>query len=194
MKIAVIAKKGGAGKSTLCLVLHEAFTHNNFSAAIQDWDSQGTSNWALEMFGGTIAQPGDAYHWLIYDTSPNLAHIGTLTAAKVADLILIPTSPSPADMREAWEAVEFAKKHNPKALIRLVLNRAGPTTTLGKKVAQIAEALPAPLLAPSLGQRECYQHMFGKGWDALEVSAQLEATALAMAIMRLFENEAQQVA
>ena len=49
MVITLLAKKGGVGKSTVCLLLHEAFKKAGKSVAIQDWDAQGTSSRALSL-------------------------------------------------------------------------------------------------------------------------------------------------
>ena len=55
MNIAILAKKGGVGKSTVALLLHESFRHAGRSVAIRDWDAQGSSNKALELIGGEKA-------------------------------------------------------------------------------------------------------------------------------------------
>ena len=52
MQIAVIAKKGGVGKSTIAVLLQQAYTLAERAAAVMDWDGQGTSNRALDLIGG----------------------------------------------------------------------------------------------------------------------------------------------
>src|ERR1043165_8009645 len=56
MTITLLAKKGGVGKSSVCLLLHEAFKKVGKSVAIQHWDAQGTSNKALGFIDGQRAQ------------------------------------------------------------------------------------------------------------------------------------------
>jgi cellulose biosynthesis protein BcsQ len=52
MVITLMAKKGGVGKSTVSLLLHEGLREAGKSVAIRDWDAQGMSNKALENIGG----------------------------------------------------------------------------------------------------------------------------------------------
>ena len=65
MQIALCAKKGGVGKSTLSLLLYESFRHAGKSVAIRDWDVQGTSSKALALLGGSSAEIGKDYDILI---------------------------------------------------------------------------------------------------------------------------------
>ena len=52
MNITLLAKKGGVGKSTVSLLLFEAFRQAGKTVAILDWNAQGTSSKALEQIGG----------------------------------------------------------------------------------------------------------------------------------------------
>src|ERR1700728_5507801 len=74
MTITLLAKKGGVGKSTVCVLLHEAFKKAGKTVAIQDWDAQGTSNKALAFVNGQRAEPNGSYEILLIDTPPNLEH------------------------------------------------------------------------------------------------------------------------
>src|SRR5260370_37664550 len=115
MIITLLAKKGGVGKSSVCLLLHEAFKRAGKTVAIKDCDAQGTSNKALVHIKGQKADPEGAYEVLLYDTPPNLEHPVTTAAVRAADLVLIVASPSPADVWEIEEAVEFARSKNKAA-------------------------------------------------------------------------------
>ena len=70
--ITLLAKKGGVGKSTLSLLLHESLRADGQNVAIQDWDEQGTSTTSLELIEGQKASLGNTYDVLIHDTPPNL--------------------------------------------------------------------------------------------------------------------------
>src|SRR5271169_5155551 len=115
MNITLLAKKGGVGKSTLSLLLYEAFRQAGKSVSIHDWDAQGTSSKAMELISALdppakIGAPVKAAkaEILIYDTPPSLEHNATATALRAGDIVLIVTSPSSADIWEADEAVRFA--------------------------------------------------------------------------------------
>src|ERR1700676_2540043 len=61
MKIALVAKKGGVGKTTLCLLLYEAFKRAERTVAVRDYDAQGSASKALDAFGGQKENPGQTY-------------------------------------------------------------------------------------------------------------------------------------
>lgn len=117
MLIAVLASKGGVGKSTLSILLYEALRKAGKSVAIRDWDTQGTSNKALRLIQGEQANLTTTYDVVIYDTPPRLDHSATLDAVKNTDITLVVTSPSPADTWEAEEAVQFARTKNDKTTV-----------------------------------------------------------------------------
>jgi chromosome partitioning protein len=96
MQIAVIAKKGGVGKTTLCILLHEAIRQTGQRVAVRDFDAQGSATKALKRFGGTAEVPGEKYDVLLIDSPPSLTMSATAAAVSAAQIILIPTSPSPA--------------------------------------------------------------------------------------------------
>ncbi|MBV9997681.1 MAG: AAA family ATPase, partial [Verrucomicrobia bacterium] len=68
MKIALLGKKGGTGKSSLCILLHEALRQTGQTVAVRDYDAQGTATKSLARFGGTRARDGHAYDQLLIDT------------------------------------------------------------------------------------------------------------------------------
>ena len=120
MNIALIAKKGGVGKTTLCLLLHEAIRQTGQTVAVRDYDAQGSASKALTRIQGIKEVPGQSYQVLLIDTPPSLTLPATAAAVASADIILIPTSPSPVDVWEADEAARFAQGKSSKAIIRIV--------------------------------------------------------------------------
>ena len=183
MTITLLAKKGGVGKSTLSVLLYEAFRQAKKSAAIRDWDPQGTSNRALKFIGGEKAAAGQEYDILIYDTPPSLDHTATAAGVMAADVALVVTTPSPADLWEAENAVQFVMKKNPRAAARIVFNRVRKTTVLGRLIEESARQLSVPSLTASLSNRECYQHAIGQGWKALDAPAREEVFRLATDVL-----------
>lgn len=185
MNITLLAKKGGVGKSTVSILLHEAFRVAGKSVAIKDWDAQGTSSKALELIRSAdsnlrdIAEPSI----VIYDTPPNLEHTATATAVRSADIVLVVTSPSPADIWEADAAVRFVQSKNSKAAVRVIFNKVRRATVLGRLVDESAKQVSVPTLPVTLSARECYQHAVAQGWRALDNSARQEVLQLIVALL-----------
>jgi cellulose biosynthesis protein BcsQ len=185
MIIALLAKKGGVGKSTLALLLHEALRQAGKSVAVSDWDAQGTSNKALELIGGQKAQVDDPSEVLIYDTPPNLTHVATATAVQRADIALIVTTPSPADLWEAEDAVRFVQSKNSGTIVRVVFNKVRKGTVLERIIPESAKQVSVPSLPTMLSARECYQHALGQGWKVLDRSAREEVLQLTLVVLTL---------
>ncbi len=185
MNITILAKKGGVGKSTVSLLLYEAFRHAGKTVSIHDWDPQGTSTKALELIDGRKATRERHPSIVIWDTPPSLDHTATATAVRNADIVLVVTSPAPADIWEAEDAVRFVHTRNPKAPVRVVFNKVRKTTVLGRLVEESAKQVSAPTLPISLSGRECYQHAVAQGWKALDNAAREEVLQFAVALLSL---------
>lgn len=183
----MMAKKGGVGKSTVTVLLHESLRKAGHSVAVSDWDAQGTSSRALGFLQGQMAQPGATYDFLLYDTPPSLDHTATRTAVEDADVVLVVTSPDPADLWEASEAVQFAKARSQTATVRLVLNKVRQGTRLGRLIHESVQHanIDATILEPMLSYRECYKHAIGGGWGVLDSRAREEVLLLALAIKEI---------
>jgi chromosome partitioning protein len=182
MKVTVLANKGGVGKSTLSILLHEALKKAGKSVIIRDWDIQGTSNKALALILSKETDPVIHHDIIIYDTPPNLEHGATIAAVKNADFAFVVVSPSPADIWEAEKTVQFVRAQNSKAVIRLIFNKVRKGTLLGRLIDESAKQISAPTLKSMLSYRECYQHALGEGWKALDGAAREEVLALAISI------------
>lgn len=185
MNITILAKKGGVGKSTLSLLLYEAFRHAGKTVSIHDWDLQGTSTKALELIDGPKAERDRHAAIVIWDTPPSLDHTATATAVRNADIVLVVTSPAPADIWEAEDAVRFVGTRNSKAVVRVVFNKVRKATVLGRLVEESAKQVSVPVLSVTLSGRECYQHAVAQGWKALDSTAREEVLQLAVALLSL---------
>lgn len=174
MVITLMAKKGGVGKSTASLLLHEGLKEAGKSVAVRDWDVQGTSNKALELIGGQKALDSKAYDVLIYDTPPSLTHTATIAAVQAADLVIVVTTPSPFDLWEAEEAGQFVRTHRPEVPVMALFNKVRRSTLLGRLVDEKGKQLSFPVLPVMLSARECYQHAGARGWKALDSAAREE--------------------
>jgi chromosome partitioning protein len=183
MNITLLAKKGGVGKSTVSILLYEAFRQAGKSVTIRDWDAQGTSSKALELIiGQGVSQPSKA-DIVIFDTPPSLEHNATATAVRDADIVLVVTSPSPADIWEADDAVRFVKAKNSSAAVRVIFNKVRKATVLGRLIEESAKQVSVPALPVTLSARECYQHAVAQGWKALDSAARQEVLQLIVALL-----------
>jgi MinD-like ATPase involved in chromosome partitioning or flagellar assembly len=184
MKIAILAKKGGVGKSTVTVLLYEALRQAGRSVRIHDWDAQGTSSKVLELLNEG-AQPADAgAEIVLYDTPPNLEHTATSVAVMNADIALVITTPSPADVWEANEAMRFAAERQVSGVRTVIFNKVRKATILGRLVDQ-GSSLDCPVLGARLSSRECYQHALVQGWKALDSAAREEVLQLGLAVLSL---------
>lgn len=185
MNITLLAKKGGVGKSTLSILLYEAFRQAGKSVALKDWDVQGTSSKALVSILGpdAAAKQPTKPDIAIYDTPPNLEHTATATAALNADIVIVITSPSPADIWEADDAVRFVQAKNPNASVRVIFNKVRKSTVLGRLIDETAKQVSVPTMAVTLSARECYQHAVAQGWKALDSAARQEILQLIVALL-----------
>jgi chromosome partitioning protein len=183
MKIAMLAKKGGVGKSTLTILLYEALRQAGKTVQVQDWDAQGTSSKALELFASpSAAAPPEI---VLYDTPPNLEHTATAVAVQNANIVLILTTPSPADIWESEDALQFAEARNPSAIRRVVYNKVRRSTILGRLLDQQLPLSTQAALGARLSARECYQHALAQGWKALDGAAREEVLQLGLAVLSL---------
>lgn len=137
MLLSIVHTKGGVGKSTTALYLATAAQRRGLSVRLLDTDPQGTSlAWASDAaaageplpFTVAYAEARDLTHpphadLVIVDTPPG--HAKVIDAAiDAADLVIVPTQPSPADIKRAWPTLEVTG-HRPTAILltRAVLNR-----------------------------------------------------------------------
>jgi chromosome partitioning protein len=185
MNITLLAKKGGVGKSTVSILLFEAFRHAGKPVFLHDWDAQGTSTKALELIGGEKSHANHKTDIVIYDTPPNLEHTATATAVRSADIALVVTPPSPADIWEAEAAVRFIQARNAESVVRVVFNKVRKTTVLGRLFDESAKHMSVPSLAVTLSARECYQHAVAQGWKALDSSAREEVLQMVVALLSI---------
>ena len=191
MNITVLAKKGGVGKSTVSVLLYEALKQAGKTVSIRDWDAQGTSSKALRSIvkndaaASNGSRPAPGADIVIYDTPPNLEHTATATAVRAADIILVVTSPSPADIWEAEDAATFVRSRNSGSQVRLLFNKVRRLTVLGRLVEESAKEVSVPALAKMISARECYQHAIAQGWKALDSAAREEVLQLTVSVLAL---------
>ena len=155
--IAIVNQKGGTGKTTLSINLASAFAESH-PTLLLDADPQGSAlDWAdsrsaaqmnldaLPLPTGNLLRElrslSRNYDWIIIDGPPGIGRTSA-EAVRAADLVLIPTKPSPFDVWAASEMVEAVQARQqatggtPSAFFVVMMAR--PRTRL---VAQVDSAL-----------------------------------------------------
>lgn len=183
MVIAVVAKKGGVGKSLISLLLYQSLKQAGRLVELHDWDVQGTATKSRN-FIEADRRLEIAAEVTIYDTPPNLAHTATDVAIRSADLVIVVATPSPVDVWEAQEAANMAQKNiREKAKVRVLFNKVRRHTLLGRVLEETAKQFPVQTLQTVLSSRECYQHFAWQGWKALDAAAREEVLQLTIAVL-----------
>jgi len=185
--VAVVAQKGGTGKSTIASNLAVAAALSGRKTLVIDADPQGSLvDWKRTRGGcepAVLPGKSSAIHpmrfaaersgveRLFIDTRASaLDH--SLEAAKVADMTLIVVRPSPVDLHAITATVDALRPlHRPAAF---VLNQA-PSARLGREQTAVLSAVERLLtfglpIAPfGLRERAGYQLAFGQGRSPLEI-------------------------
>lgn len=141
--IAVASQKGGSGKSTLAGHLAVQASRNGLVTGLLDTDPQGSlMDWAAERedvsphVAASTAQALDTAldglrrqgcRLVVIDTPPAITR-AIETVVHRADLVVIPTRPSPHDLRAAGATVDLVE-HIGKPLV-FVVNAAAPRARL----------------------------------------------------------------
>ena len=209
--IAMIQQKGGVGKSTISANLAGELVRFGRSVAVVDLDPQRSlAHWAKlgngllselveavnitspAAFQAKISAATQRAERVILDCPPGLADTG-LMAALLADLVILPVTPSPLDIIAGQEAMAMmrearVKRNNTKPLIRFAPARVSVNTLLSRDLTAALERLGEPVL-PSTNQRvvvaEAVIHGLTVGEYAPESKAHEEFKQLAVAVERI---------
>lgn len=180
--IAVIAQKGGTGKTTLVLGLAVEATRHRKDVVIVDLDPQATaSNWGdrreAEQPVVISAQPARLRHVLeaardqgadlvIIDT-PARSETAALEAAKAAGLVLVPCRPSIYDLETVGTTMGLVRIAGGRPAT-VVLNGVPPRGTKRAEAQEALEAMGLSLCPAVLGYRSAYNDAGALGLTAAE--------------------------
>ena len=188
MKTIVIAnQKGGSGKSTITVHLAAAAeAAGDRPIVISDTDPQGTAaDWfnqrkkagidtprysALSLSDltgriGDLDAAGAAY--LFIDTAPSVGAVNAELFA-LADLVLIPLNPTPADLRALVKGLPLVRESGKP--FQFVLTRVRPNLRNNDGAAIALDALGL-VLTTRMHERVIYAETFAHGKTALETDA-----------------------
>jgi chromosome partitioning protein len=186
MKTIVVAnQKGGSGKSTSTVHLAVAAEQaGDGPVVISDTDPQGsTVDWInqrrksgmdtprysqlnlanLDHYLSALNQAGASY--LFIDTAPSIGGVNPDLFA-IADLILIPLNPTPADLRALVKALPVIKQSSRP--FQFMLARVRPNLRNNEGAAMALDALGL-VLPTRMHERVIYAESFAHGKTAFEV-------------------------
>jgi chromosome partitioning protein len=211
MKVIVVAnQKGGSGKSTILTHLASAAENaGDGPVLITDTDPQGTTgDWFnqrkrtgldrpryaplafsdLAASVGALDEAGAAY--LFIDTAPSIGSVNAELFA-LADLIIVPLNPTPADLRALVKGLPLIKRSGKPFSFVLARVRAHLKNNDAATMALDALGL---VLSTRMHERVIYAETFAHGKTALEIEphgvAAKEVAALWLAVKdKLQESE-----
>lgn len=179
--VALISRKGGAGKTTLACGLAVAGESAGFMTALLDLDPQGSASaWAgLRASDSPAVVPGSAPQLAallaaarsagaalaVIDTAPHSTG-AALKAAQAADLVLIPCRASVADLHAIGTSIEISRNAGTAAAV--VLNAAPVQGPLVSQAQAAVAAYEVDMVPVVLHQRIAHVHAFTNGLTAPE--------------------------
>lgn len=187
MTITLCNGKGGAGKSTLAVLLGLAWEQTGRSVRLLDTDPQRTAQRWSEGIGGPRPPGGDApVDIQVIDTPPRLDSPLLHRALAGADCALLVTSPSPADLWGSQDTVGIIRQHLPAGRpARILFNQVQRRTLLAQDLDGLAGRIGLPALAGRIGRRQAFQHAALLGWSTLDRRSRAEVRSAALEILDL---------
>lgn len=177
-----LARKGGSGKTTLCLNAACALVAAGQSVVVLDLDDQGsciawdddrpqaapvvvpaTAGAVPRLLAGAAAQRVD---WVLCDT-PAVVDAPAHAVAEAADLVLIPAQPALIDLTAVVHTLRLCRLAEAPACV--VLNRCDGRTRERQAAAQQLATVPQLTLCPvAVGSRVAFRHAYGAHASVLE--------------------------
>lgn len=189
--IAVIAEKGGAGKTTLALALAVAATRDGKKTAVLDTDPQVTATkwtdrrsdefpWVVPTHAARLRvaveqSKAQGIEFLVIDTPP---HAGTdaAEAARLADVVMIPTEPHLFSLETLPKVRDLLKlAGNPPAFV--VINKAGTQGREGEQAATHVAEQGLTVCPFVIHLRAAHRHAGNLGQAASEFEPDSKASA-----------------
>jgi chromosome partitioning protein len=191
--IAVIARKGGSGKSTVALHVALAAHIRGRQVLIADTDAQRSTSQVLkgrqgprpeqvetsgaELFAQQLSAAKSGVQLMLIDT-PSVVEAEIAHAVVAADLCLLVIRPTFLDLAAAIQTAEIVRRLRKPTLV--VLNqapsqRAGTETPSVKRALEALQLLRLPAIPSILRSRVSYQSALETGRSVEEVDPDSEA-------------------
>lgn len=176
--ITVATTKGGAGKTTLCRLILARMAMNGFNVAAIDADLNHTLiDWVTTAAKHTITIRHELnetkivplvselqnLHDLVLIDTAGAASQATIFAIGCADLVLVPISPSSADIVEAIKTMNVIKSASMmlkrEVPARIVLTAVQPSTNIAEHIENEVAKAQLPTLNTRLHRLVAFQEM-----------------------------------
>ncbi len=194
MTITLCNGKGGSGKTTLSVLLGSALVEAGHAVALLDTDPQHTATrWIEEIGGLELAVPGKEYGALFIDTAPRLETKEVKDAIQRADVVVLVTSPSPADLFTSRDTATLIHREGAKDRAHILFNQVQPGTILARDLNDMAERIGLPAFKNTLRRRQAYQHAVLMGWKSLGGEAREELFKVALEIVGSAKKQSSKV-
>jgi chromosome partitioning protein len=174
--IALLAEKGGAGKSTIATNLAWALGKDH-NTLLVDADPQQTAlDWSdLSEEGPPTVKVGEGsvsdipriasdYEYVVMDGAPRLTDL-TQQAARTADLVIVPVHPSAADIWSSEAIVDLCERFGTQ--VAFCISRGIVGSTLTDSAREALETFDVPVLEGTR-QRVSYVRSLNSGSSVLE--------------------------
>lgn len=204
--LVLLARKGGAGKTTTAVHLAVAAVQAGRRVLLIDADPQrSAAGWwrarqadapelvecdADQVRSVVEAARVDGVGLVVVDTRPSV-EADTVTMARLADLVLIPTRPSILDLRAIAGTVEVAQAVRAQAFILLNAVPAGRGDLESGITIEARTALsgyPVPTCPVVLGARAAFSHALVDGQAVTEFDPHGRAASELQALFRFVEE------
>lgn len=187
MTITLCNQKGGAGKTTVTMLLALALANAGKQVGIVDLDKQETATKWAESLGEKnieLVKPGADYDIIFYDTPPNLGD--TLKGALAdSDLAVIVSSPSPADLWSTKDTLEFIQAASPQLKLALLFNKVEKNRKLSEDLERVGKMVGIPAMKNHVPYYSAYQHAVLMGWKALQTKDKEAVLNVALEILTI---------
>jgi len=178
--------KGGSGKTTLTILLASALAEAGHQVAVRDTDAQKTATrWIDESASLPLAEDGKTYSALFIDTPPRLESSEFSDAVRQANVVVVVSSPSPADLFTSRDTVMALENLGVRERAHLLFNQVQPGTILSRDLEEMAQRIGLPVLKSRVQRRQAYQHAVVMGWKSLPSEAREEIFKIALEITAL---------